>query len=216
MSMIQLKQFIFQMYTPQSRVPDRFTFMFGIIFSRPNKKQFGYVRLQQYAPDYHLSFSAFQTNIHLQLERVRNRRNVYQSREPLLTNPIFRSRASGLPYSWLFSKYLNSANASFSVFHPEAQCYQAKCPTLYSLGQFFESLNFTNLSNLRISRNLSTSKKPTIRQLRRPTGNQSESCYVKRCTFKKSRAFVNVIIDIRFESVHVQSTGTCTRAYLCC
>ena len=74
-----------------------------------------------------------------------------------------------LPHSWLFSRYLNSVNASFLVFsrffhecqNQKAhviQCYQAKCPTMYSLNQFFEGLNFINLSNPRNSRNLSTSK----------------------------------------------------------
>ena len=29
-----------------------------------------------------------------------------------------------------------------------------------------------------------------------------ESRYVQTCTFKKSRAFVNVIVDIRFESIN--------------
>ena len=36
---------------------------------------------------------------------------------------------------------------------------QAKYPTVYSLGQFFEGLNFTDLSNSKNSWNLSTLKK---------------------------------------------------------
>ena len=77
-------------------------------------------------------------------------------------------------YSWLFLRYLNSENASFSVFSQfyfhewptwkayVMQCYQANCPTIYNLGIFFEGLNFTNLSNPRNSQNFSTLKKPTI------------------------------------------------------
>ena len=42
------------------------------------------------------------------------------------------------------------------------QCNQVKI-TILVIGQFFEDLNLTNLSNPRNLWNLSTSKKPTIR-----------------------------------------------------
>ena len=72
----------------------------------------------------------------------------------------------------LFSRYLNSANASFSVFHDfisrmanlksscDSPMLSSQMPyNIYSFGQYFEGFNFTNLSNPRDLWNLSTSKK---------------------------------------------------------
>ena len=52
----------------------------------------------------------------------------------------------------------------FTNGQPEKiQCYQAKCPIIYSLGKIFESLNFTNLLN---PRNLSTLNKTVLPHMR--------------------------------------------------
>ena len=62
-----------------------------------------------------------------------------------------------------FSRYLNFANGRFSVFsrfhfHKSA----CKSSALLWVVCFFEGLNFTNDQHPRNSRNLRTSKKPTI------------------------------------------------------
>ena len=60
-----------------------------------------------------------------------------------------------LPYSWLFSRYLNSANASFSFTNSQPEKLMLSSQ-IYSLGQFFEGSNFTNLSNPQNLWNLNT------------------------------------------------------------
>ena len=71
-------------------------------------------------------------------------------------------KGSMLPYSWFFSRYLNSANGWFSVFS-RFYFHEWVCQKLvHCNGQlvFFEGLNFTNDQH---SWNLRTSKKPSIR-----------------------------------------------------
>ena len=65
-----------------------------------------------------------------------------------------------IPYSWFFSRYLNSANGRFSVFCDFIFTNEpAKAHTLQWVAHFFEGLNFTNDQHPRNSRNLRTSKK---------------------------------------------------------
>ena len=75
-----------------------------------------------------------------------------------------------IPYSWFFSRYLNSVNGRFSVLRDFIFTNgSAKSSALQWVVRFFEGLNFTNDQHPRNSWNLRTSKKPnyTVYRYRR-------------------------------------------------